>query len=135
MKCMKCGSRRVYSVEFRTDYANARDFTPVNDNLPYEPYIEIPYRMNGYYCMDCDAFCNVQKMTVGERQQDKKWCNKLQKIAKELFHKHKKSCKSWIYGDIEYCWKDGDVIHIGYQSGDLWCYSIEEGKLCWWKRK
>ncbi len=74
LRCQKCNSSKIYSVEFRTDYARPRKFCRVNDDefyreddfenndfKNYEDEIEHdkPYYMSGHYCLTCDLFCNT----------------------------------------------------------------------------
>ncbi len=59
LRCQKCNSSKIYSVEFRTDYAKPRSFYPENMDSSAIEDEEIPYRMKGYYCMDCDSFCSI----------------------------------------------------------------------------
>lgn len=54
--CRKCGGTRLYEFEFRTDCAAPRLYTPVNADTPEITQAEIPYRVEGTYCMDCQGF-------------------------------------------------------------------------------
>ena len=58
--CKRCGGLRIYEVEFRTDYAMPRIFEPVNEGTPALPQEDIPYRISGTYCMDCQSFCDTE---------------------------------------------------------------------------
>ena len=58
--CRRCGGTRLYEVEFRTDYATPRIFEPVNEGTPALPQEDIPYRLSGTYCMDCQSFCDTE---------------------------------------------------------------------------
>lgn len=59
LRCQKCNGNKIYEVEFRTDYAKPRNFYPANKDLPIIEDDEIPYYMDGHYCIDCDSFCSV----------------------------------------------------------------------------
>ena len=57
--CAKCGGANLYNMEFRTDYAVPRLYSPINEGTPDIEQEDVPYRMGGAYCMDCGAFCET----------------------------------------------------------------------------
>lgn len=57
--CRKCGGTHLYEFEFRTDCAAPRIYNPVNTGTPEITQDEIPYRVEGTYCMDCQGFCDT----------------------------------------------------------------------------
>lgn len=57
--CRSCGGTRLYTFEFRTDYAVPRIYSPVNKGTPEITQDDVPYRVGGTYCMDCHSFCDT----------------------------------------------------------------------------
>lgn len=56
--CNRCGSSRLYELEFRTDYALPRLDHPVNAGTPELSQDALPYRISGTFCMGCREFCD-----------------------------------------------------------------------------
>ena len=57
-RCIECGSARVYEIEFRTDYTNARKIEPVNNSKEINNE-DLPYYLDGYYCDRCKKFVSI----------------------------------------------------------------------------
>lgn len=57
--CAKCGGTRLYSMEFRTDRAIPRLYSPINEGTPEIQQKDIPYCVGGSFCMDCGSFCET----------------------------------------------------------------------------
>ena len=60
--CVDCKSRNVHGIEFRTDYTNARNIYPINDDVEEISNDDLPYRLEGYYCEDCQSLCSVKEI-------------------------------------------------------------------------
>ncbi len=58
--CRRCGGHRLYHLEFRTDHAAPRLYDPVNAESPQISQDDVPYRVSGTYCLDCDSFCETR---------------------------------------------------------------------------
>ena len=58
--CKTCGGTRLYRLEFRTDNAPPRLYDPVNEGTPEISQDDVPCRVGGTYCMDCDGFCETE---------------------------------------------------------------------------
>lgn len=52
--CCECGGKKLYSFEFRTDYACPRFYVRINESSEEKSSEDSPYRMSGTYCEDCD---------------------------------------------------------------------------------
>lgn len=57
--CRNCGGTNLYALEFRTDYAVPRKYGPVNAGTPEITQDDVPYYVDGIYCMDCKSFCDT----------------------------------------------------------------------------
>ena len=57
-RCIECGSARVYEIEFRTDYTNARKIEPVNNSKEIFND-DLPHYLDGYYCDRCRKFVSI----------------------------------------------------------------------------
>jgi hypothetical protein len=58
--CADCNSSDVYSVEFRTDNAMPRLINTMNPGQKELPEDEVPYRLSGYYCADCQSLVSIK---------------------------------------------------------------------------
>ena len=58
--CRCCGGHRLYHLEFRTDHAAPQLYDPVNAESPQISQDDVPYRVSGTYCLDCDSFCETR---------------------------------------------------------------------------
>lgn len=58
--CSKCGGTNLYELEFRTDYAIPGKTDPVNAGTPELKPEDLPYRIGGTFCKDCEAFCSTE---------------------------------------------------------------------------
>lgn len=65
--CADCGSSNVYSIEFRTDYTNARSIDPLNDNEDIGND-DLPYYLSGHYCRNCESLCSIKVKKVKLRR-------------------------------------------------------------------
>lgn len=59
--CRKCGGHRIYYMDFRTDYAIPKSYSPLNNGVKELEQEDLPYHVEGEYCMDCDNFCETDE--------------------------------------------------------------------------
>ena len=59
--CRKCGGHRIYYMDFRTDYAIPRSYSPLNKGVKELGQEDLPYHVEGEYCMDCNDFCETDE--------------------------------------------------------------------------
>lgn len=59
--CVECGGDDLHEFEFRTDHAMPRIFQPLNG----KEKITEPYRLCGFYCVDCNAAVSTREEIKG----------------------------------------------------------------------
>ena len=59
IKCIECNGINVHSLEFRMDYSRTRVISSVNQCVKEISNDDLPYRLEGHYCKDCDILVSV----------------------------------------------------------------------------